>query len=242
MSEIHAELQSRAMNILTLAGGRATLEQIRAQKLIPGPLVTEIMRQLVSGKRVGMEGEATYVLLPPTVAESRQLAGTQAQGTDPGAHRPQTPVKSVVGPAEPGPRRRGRRVQGDTEADSRSPKPIACLRCHMQFPPIEFAGEPGRRRFRLCGVCRTAPKSAKAPTITYTDPPAEPAGQTTLASIAAKITGEISIDIAGLRPYLDELLRTGLYGSTLEQAIERLLCDAIRREIASGILTLGDRA
>lgn len=239
MIVVNAELRDRALNLVKLNGGRATLEQIRAGRIIPGPLVTEVMRSLVSGKHLAMEGEATYVLLRPTVAESRQLAGTPAAGTDPQQHRPLTPVKSVGGPAEPEPRKKGRPRREGTQAPS---KPIACLRCQMQFPPQEFDAGPGRRRFRLCCTCgdrmpagsSIAPPADTAPAaVPEPRPPVHDIGD-----LAAKWTNSLSLDLTRIRPYLDLLLQTGLYGNSLEQCVERLLTAGIERAIATGILKL----
>ena len=48
-------------------------------------------------------------------------------------------------------------------------------------------------------------------------------------------TTKISVELPVLlRTYLEDLVRTGLYGSNIEQVAERIIADEIRRQVFEG--------
>lgn len=245
-SAISAELQTRMLTVIKLNGGRASLEQIRAERVCPGPLVTEVLRSLVSGKRLIMEGESTYSLPASNVAQSRKLAGTLSRETDASTHRAQTAVKSEPGPAEPGPRKKG----SPRERSTHAPSLIACMRCRMTFPPGEFDAGPGRRRFRLCCTCGDRTPYAQGGAVSA--PPESPTAlgpspetltpSRRLEQIVERVRGEqrgktLTVSCpAKLRQYLDKMIATGLYGSTLDECIRRMLCESVMRALEQRLI------
>lgn len=195
---------TRVLNVIVGLGGAATMEQIRRAGVVAPLHVASAVRTLLAGKHVVEDENSRYVVNRPTVAESRKLAGTPAADTDSQQHRPLTAVKSEGGPAEPAPREKGRPTREGTQAPS---KPIACLRCQMQFPPEEFAAGPGRRRFRLCCTCgdRT-PQSAKTANCSNQQVPA---------------TGGVVTPPAGTRPIDAPTPEVRVPIKTFQQLVER---------------------
>lgn len=213
---------TRVLNVIVGLGGAATMEQIRRAGVVAPLHVASAVRTLVAGKHVVEDENSRYVVNRPTVAESRKLAGTPAADTDSQQHRPLTAVKSEGGPAELAPREKGRPTREGTQAPS---KPIACLRCQMQFPPEEFAAGPGRRRFRLCCTC-----GDRTPQLVERRAP-EPHAHDTSADLFLDLR-----HLPKLRRYLEQLVATGLYGWTVEQCAQRLISDGVLRAIESGLI------
>lgn len=148
------ETKRRVLDVVHLHGGRATLEQIKAERVVSSAIVTEVLRALISSKTLMLEGDSTYVVVNPLAAESRQLADTGASGTDPKRQPELTAVKSAPVSAEPRrPHPKGARKDGDGHAD---PTQKRCARCRQLFPKQDFAAPKGRRAFRLCPTCRKA--------------------------------------------------------------------------------------
>lgn len=234
---VTVDMHLRVLNVIRSHSGRATIQQIREAEVVPGALVQETLRELISRKALTMIGVGTYVLADSHRAESPQLAGPSVvASTEQSGRNPPDDAPTAGGPAEPVPRRRGRRKQRGTESPSR--RLIECLRCHCQFSPVEFAADaPGRRRFRLCINCRAAKASGKPKPKTLEQIVERYAPHTREQSIKLVVNGVIL-------EHLDALLNTGLHGRTHEQVLERLVCDALARLIVDGILkkqAIGER-
>lgn len=207
------EMHQRVLAVIRAHKGRATIDQIREAEVIPGALVQETLRQLISAKSITMHGTGTYAVRASVKAESPQLAGPLAVDSTEQSGRTAEEVDATTGgPAEPIPRRRGRPKQGGTTAPSMAD--IECCRCHLFFPPDEFTPAlAGGRRFRLCKGCRSHRQLVTQ---------SQPFARLPLTSVMAD--------------YLNQLIATGLYGSSAEQVVERLVCDGIARAIVSGIV------
>lgn len=228
---VTADMHRRVLGVIRAHNGRATIDQIRDAEIVPGALVQETLRELISRKAITMHGTGTYALNGGHQAESPQLAGSLAMESTEQSGRTAEEVETVSGgPAEPLPRRRGRPKKGDTAAPLI--ESIKCRRCHCSFPPIEFAAvDPRRRRFRLCSVCRgtTAPRHRIG---------SQRLEQIVEQRVDAKEQEFIRIQRTSvLLHYCLELINTGLYGTTIEQVVERMVCDAIARAIVTGLIT-----
>lgn len=234
---VTVDMHLRVLNVIRSHSGRATIQQIRDAEVVPGALVQETLRELISRKALSMIGVGTYVLADSHRAESAKLVGPPAvESTEQSGRNPSDDAHTAGGPAEPGPRRRGRaKKQGGTPSPSR---PIECVRCHCQFPPIEFVADTlSRRRFRLCKNCRAAKAAGMRKPKTLAQLVDRYAPETREQHVKLAVNGVIL-------EHLDTLLNTGLHGRTLEQVAERLICDALARLIVGGILkqATGERA
>lgn len=217
------EMHQRVLAVIRAHKGRATIDQIRDAEVVPGALVQETLRELICRKVISMHGVGTYALVGHGQAELAQLAGPLAvESTEQSGRTAREVDATSGGPAEPSPRRRGRPKQGGTETPS---KAIECLRCHMKFPPMHFAAtQPGRRRFRLCAICRDSAYVA----------PRKHAPLRIEPDLSKQNIELVFTDV--LAEYFDQLKATGLYGESNESILQRLLCDAIARLIVGGIL------
>lgn len=221
--------QQRAEEQLVLAflvkrNGSASLPEIKQAKLVPSWTVTSVMRRLISGKIVELQGDAVYKLVAKgkqaREPDSPSQLGGSEPATEPVSNRVQSPVTSAPCPPEPKPDRR-------------------CARCKAWKPADQFPQRDGLLRpARLCDAC-LAPLPI-SPVIDRVEPDplsaARRSGQLVdLPSPADAVAPLLSIEItAGVHGYLLRLLATGLWGHSIQDVAERLICRGLIVQLSSG--------
>lgn len=234
MTEREAEYRERVMNLVTTHGGRITLDTLRKERLVPGPWILPVMRGLCRDHKLLLEGECTYVLPPkqPQTSLPLRVEPTTTNALD-------KPVRALLESM----------TSGEGEADQGR----QCCRCRSvkQFAQFERPGM--QRAARICNDCAGYKPEQDAPSNTdarryelryqgtFDATPCTgvalpfpflvtaPAAPTVPQSEHAD---ELRIQVSPkVRDYLERLVRTGLFGDSINDAAECLIWSGIEQRL-----------